>query len=287
MKVLVIGGGGFLGSYVADELTLRGHKVKIFDKSKSKWIQKKQQMILGNIQNLKTLEKAIKNSDIVYNFAAVADIGEAMKNPIQTVKTNILGTINILELCKKYNVKKFIFASTIYVHSSQGGFYRTSKQAAELYIEEYGRRSNLNYTILRYGSVYGPRASMKNGLSKIIFNALKSKKIGYSGTSKAVRRFIHAKDAAVASVDILKKKYNNQNILITGKKLSKVKDILYLVGKILNISKKPKFDNETEKGHYDTTPYSYKPKKDKKYFLKNYIDLKKGLFQLSAIIKKK
>jgi UDP-glucose 4-epimerase len=85
MKVLVIGGGGFLGSYVADELTLRDHKVKIFDKKKSKWIQKKQQMILGNIQNLKTLEKAIKNSDIVYNFAAIADIGEAMKNPIQTV----------------------------------------------------------------------------------------------------------------------------------------------------------------------------------------------------------
>ena len=90
-----------------------------------------------------SLKKIIKGAEIVYHFAAIANIGEALANPINTVKTNILGTVNILEICRRYKVKRFVFASSIYVHSSQGGFYRTSKQSSELYIEEYDM-DNLN-----------------------------------------------------------------------------------------------------------------------------------------------
>ena len=78
-------------------------------------VQRKQKMIIGDIQNVSLLEKVIKGSEIVYNFAAIADIGEALEDPTQTVKTNILGTVNILELCKKYQVKRFVFASSIYL----------------------------------------------------------------------------------------------------------------------------------------------------------------------------
>ena len=71
---------------------------------------------------------------------------------METVRNNILGTVNILELSKKYKVKRIIYASSIYSISVQGGFYRCSKKAAEDYIEEYYKRYGLNFTILRYGS---------------------------------------------------------------------------------------------------------------------------------------
>jgi len=280
MKILIIGGCGFLGSHLADELFRRGHKIVLFDKKKTKKINRKYKTIIGDIQNLSSLKKAIKDSEIVYHYAGIADIGEALENPINTVKTNILGTVNILELCKKYKVKRFIFASSIYVHSSQGGFYRTSKQSSELYVEEYSKRHSLDYTILRYGTVYGPRADIRNNLSKIIFDGVNTGIVRYRGTSKAVRRFIHVRDAAKASANILKKKFINKNILVTGNRSKKIKDLLHLIAKLLKISTKPKFENSTQQGHYNINPYSYKPKSDKRYFMKSSIKLEAGISEL-------
>ena len=97
MQIAVIGGSGFLGSHLSDALSKKGHKVKIFDRKKSKWIKKNQKMIVSDLKNFNSLKKAIKGSDVVYNFAAIADIGEALENPIQTVETNILGNTKILE----------------------------------------------------------------------------------------------------------------------------------------------------------------------------------------------
>ena len=68
MKVVVLGGSGFIGSHVADELSKRGNKVIIFDKKKSKWLRRDQKMLIGDIFNYKALEKAIKGCQVVYNF---------------------------------------------------------------------------------------------------------------------------------------------------------------------------------------------------------------------------
>ena len=79
MQITVLGGSGFLGSHVADELSKRGHKVIIFDKKKSKWLRRDQKMLIGDIFNYKALENAIKGCQVVYNFAALADIDQAMR----------------------------------------------------------------------------------------------------------------------------------------------------------------------------------------------------------------
>ena len=95
-----------------------------------------------------------------------------------------------MEAAVKNKVKRYVFASSIYVLSSQGGFYKTSKKSVESFIEEYNKRDNLNYTILRYGSVYGPDSDERNGIKKIISSCLKDKSILYGGTSKAERKIL-------------------------------------------------------------------------------------------------
>ena len=167
MKIIIFGGSGFLGSFVAEELIKRGHKVKIADIKKTSFKIKKCKFVKVNILNKKNINDQIKGHDVVYNFAAVADIQDAYDNPLLAINTNILGTTYVLEACIKHKVKRFIFASSIYVLSNQGGFYKASKQSAEILIKEYGEVHNLPYTILRFGSIYGPRSNIKNGLYKI------------------------------------------------------------------------------------------------------------------------
>ena len=158
-KAVVFGGSGFLGSHVADALTDEGFQVTIFDRQQSPYLQKQQNMVLGDIMDLSDILKVMRNVDVVYHFAGIADINEANEKPLEAVKQNILGTSNILEACKQAKVSRFIFASTVYVYSEHGGFYRSTKQACELLIENYSKLHDLDFTILRFGSLYGKRAN--------------------------------------------------------------------------------------------------------------------------------
>ena len=148
MKIVVLGGSGFIGSHVADELSKRGHKVTIFDKRKSKWLRSDQKMIIGDIFHYDVLERAIKGNQIVYNFAALSDLDLAMNQALISAKTNILGTVQALNLCHKYKVKRFVHASSIYATSSQGGFYSCSKRAADDYVEEFNKNYKLTFYIM-------------------------------------------------------------------------------------------------------------------------------------------
>ena len=207
MNILVIGGSGFLGSHVADQLSIVGYNVSIFDTTPSKWLRSDQKMIIGNIMNMNELICAVKNIDIVYNYAAIADLDEAIKDPIKTVNVNILGNVHALEACLEENTKRYIYASTVYVYSNEGGFYRCSKQAAEKYVEEYQERFSLDYTILRYGSLYGPRSDYRNGLWRIVKNAIETKKVNYEGSAEALREYIHVEDAARAILMLFLKNF--------------------------------------------------------------------------------
>lgn len=281
-KILIIGGNGFIGSYLAELLKNKKHEVTIFDKQKSLKKKNNIKYILSDINNYKKLEKAIKSSNIIYHFAGISDIGEAMENPIKSCEVNIVNTLKILELCVKYKVERFIFSSTIYVHSEQGGFYKITKQASELYIEEFNRRFSLKYSILRFGTVYGYDKNKKNNLSKIVFNAIKKKQLKYSGgTSKALRRYIHVKDAAKLSYKILSNKFINKNILITGKKNIRITKIMQMLSKILAIDTTPQYEKITQLGHYNISPYTYKKKPEINLFPKKEISIREGLLELT------
>jgi UDP-glucose 4-epimerase len=189
MKAVVFGGSGFLGSHVAEALTEGGYDVTVFDVSKSRYLQKDQKMVVGNILDEKSVNKVVGGADVVYNFAGIADIDEANDKPIETAKINILGNTIILDACKKSNVKRFVFASSVYVYSKAGSFYRSSKQACELIIENYNEVFGLPFTILRYGSLYGPRADERNWIYQILIQAVTEGKITRYGDGEELREY--------------------------------------------------------------------------------------------------
>lgn len=276
----MIGGSGFLGSHVADQLSLAGHKVQIFDRSKSKWLRQGQIMKVGDLLDLRSVYEAVTGCDIVYNFAAVADLNEALNKPIDTVKINVLGNTNILEACRELKVKRFLYASTVYVYSREGGFYRCSKQAAESYVEEYQKSHGLNYTILRYGSLYGLRSDYSNGLYRIIKDALERGVISYQGSPDTMREYIHVEDAARASVAALGEKYINRSVVITGQESMRVLDLLAMLAEILGYNNPIEFIKTEHPAHYIRTPYAYQPKLGLKYSPSLHVDLGQGLLEL-------
>ena len=279
-KITVLGGCGFLGSHLCNILSEKGYYVKIFDLKNSKKLKKKQKMYIGNINDKKKLSAAIKGSDFVYNFAGLADLDDAKKKPMETIKSNILGTLNALFICKKFKVKRFIQASSIYANTEEGGFYGRSKKAAEDYIEEYHNTYGLNYTILRFGSVYGENADKNNGILKIIKGAQKNKELVYGGTKRAERKYIHVKDAARACILVLKEKYKNKYLTITGTKIIKSYKLMNFFSEYFNISKN-KIKYLKNEGHYDNKPTPFKPRKGKNFYMKDTENFKKSLIRLA------
>lgn len=282
MKAIVFGGSGFLGSHVADALTNADYETVIFDVKKSSYLQQGQEMIVGDISDRKAVEKAVVGCEVVYNFAGIADIEEAYKKPIETVGNNVLGTTIILEACRLNQVKRFVFASSIYVYSELGGFYRCSKQAAELYIEEYQRRYGVDFTILRYGTLYGPRADERNSIYRYLKEALTKGKIVGEGTGDELREYIHVRDAAKLSVDILSEEYKNKHIILTGHYPMKFGDLLHVIQEILNnkveiVLREP--TNSSRLAHYSIAPYSFTPKVGQKLVTTCFTDLGQGLLE--------
>jgi len=279
MKAVVFGGAGFLGSHIADALTNAGYKVTIFDLCKSKYLQKTQKMIIGSILDENAVKRAVKDADVVYNFAAIADMDDANKKPIETVKNNILGNTIVLEMCRLSKVKRFVFASTLYVYSEAGTFYRSSKQACELIIENYNELFDLPYTILRYGSLYGPRCDERNYIYKIVKQAITEGKIVSFGKGEDLREYIHVEDAARYSVDILAKEFENQHVILTGSQPMRRKDLLIMIREMLGNKIEIKYSPKKSTLHYEITPYSFNPKIAKKYVGSYHLDLGQGILQ--------
>ena len=280
-KVLVVGGSGFLGSHVADELTEKGYEVTIFDQKKSTWINDNQKFIESDLLDREHVIKSLEGFNFVIHFAGIADIGESKEKPLETIETNIIGTANLLEGCRKNKIEKFIFASSVYVFSKYGSFYGKSKQACELLIEEYQNEFNLDYIHVRYGSLYGPRAQEWNGLKKYISEIIKNKQIDFSGNGEEKREYIHVKDAAIMTASLLESDEKNIAVNITGHQVVSTLDLFKLIFEVLQLEEKINLSKESNVvSHYKISPYSFQPKESKKLVPKKFIDIGQGVLEI-------
>lgn len=283
MKAIVFGGSGFVGSHVADALSAAGHEVTIFDLRPSPWLRPDQQFVQGDILDQQAVVRVIAPQSAVCNFAGLASLEECHVRPVDTARINVVGNAILLDAARKAGAHRYIFASTVYVYGEAGSFYRCSKQACELYIEEFQRCYGLDFTILRYGSLYGRRANDLNAVHSFLKQALLKRRVVFYGTGDERRDYIHVEDAARTSVQVLAPEFANQYVMLTGHQTMRLRDFLEMVREIVGNDVQIEFRPEESPpdldqfAHYTTTPYAFRPRVGKKLVTSYYLDLGQGL----------
>ncbi|MHA1380972.1 MAG: NAD-dependent epimerase/dehydratase family protein [Candidatus Helarchaeota archaeon] len=287
--IVVFGGSGFLGGYVVNELERRNYEKIIVSDLRPSSHLKSAKFIKCNILDYKQVLNAIPDDvDVVYNFAGFANLDKSPDFPIDTIKLNILGNIHVLEAAKEKKADRYIFASSAYAMSDKGSFYGISKLASEKLIEEYKKRYNLKYTIIRYGSVYSERKFENNYIYNLLDKAIKEKKIIHEGDGSEIREYIHAADAANLSVNIIESKsFENQHLILTGMERIKRRELFELINEILGNELEIIYKEDGYKDHYKFTPYSFSPAASKKLVCNPYIDLGQGILECIKHIKYK
>ncbi len=289
MKIAVFGGSGFLGSYVVRELIKRKHKVIVYDiknfKSNSDVIY-----VTLDILDKKALTTQFEKHkfDIVYNFAGFANLDKSCDYPNETFELNVIGNLNILNAIVKKDIKRFVYASSAYAMSNKGSFYGISKLASEKIVEEYARKFDLQYTILRYGSIYSEKRFDNNYIYNLIEKALEKLSINHQGNGEEVREYIHAFDAASLSVDVIEnEKFKNTHLILTGVDKIKRIELFNMIKEITNEPIDISLKKEGYNNHYALSPYSFSPEVSQKLLPNPHIDIGQGILNCIKEVKAK
>jgi len=261
MEILITGGSGFIGSHVVDKLLEKNHEVTIFDVSEPRY-PSDAHFVKGDILSLEQIKDATVGIDVVYHLAAEADVNRMYKAPIYSTELNTIGTLNVLEAARLNKCKKVIFASTEWVYGSckdkkvdeesrlypphQDHIYTSSKIASEMYIQNYHDLYGLDYTIMRFGIPFGPRARPSTVTHIFLTRALGKKPITIYGSGEQSRQFIYIEDLALGCVACLKSKAKNQIINLQGKEKITIKMIAETIKKLLDEDVKIEFIKKRE-----------------------------------------
>jgi UDP-glucose 4-epimerase len=213
MRVLVTGGSGFIGSHVVDKLRARGHQPVIYDLRPSPWHNDPAypvDTVLGSITDREALERALHSCDAVAHLAAVADVNDVHAEPEDAERVNARGTVAVLEAARRAGVKRIVYASTIWVYSdcepeevdegtllpAPSHLYTSTKLAGELYCKAYQELYGIDYTILRFGIPYGPRAREAAVIPAFVNKALNGEPLTLAGDGSQSRKFVYVEDLA-------------------------------------------------------------------------------------------
>lgn len=217
-KVLITGGAGFIGSnyvhyalthhpeweiVVIDKLTYAGNLDNLKD------VSDRITFIEGDIANPEDVEKAVNGVDAILNFAAESHVDRSLRDPLPFIRTNIEGTLLLLEAARKHQIKRFLHVSTDEVYGDLVGSdrhslesdplsprspYAASKAGAEHLVFSYGISYGLDVVITRGSNTYGPYQYPEKIIPLFVTNALESKSLPIYGKGEAVRDYLYVED---------------------------------------------------------------------------------------------
>lgn len=254
MKILVTGGAGFIGSHLVDLLIEKGHDVVVIDNlfsgkrenvnPKAKFV--KMSVVFGDLSKVFENEKF----DYVFHLAAQANLRLSLKEPKKDAEINIGGSLNVIENCIKYGIKKIIFSSTAALYSPDVKIpcdenekaepmspYGLAKHTIEKHLKILNKLHKIDYAILRYANVYGPRQNPKGeaGVVSIFFDkATSGDDLKINGDGNQTRDFVYVKDVAAANITALENNLSGIFNVSSGKEIS----VNELAEKILRTSGK-------------------------------------------------
>jgi len=296
MKALVTGGSGFLGRHLIKELLKRGITTVAYDiddfgqyNTKDSEYAKSSlfTFVKGDILDLDHLTNSMTGCDIVFHTAAIADIDEARKLPIDTMEVNVVGTAKCLEAARRNNIGRFMYASSAYTAGNRGSFYRVSKQAGESLCKTFSEEYAMRYTILRYGSLYGRESNQWNFIYTMCRAFLTTGEFTYVSSPDSEREYIHILDASRESVRIaISDDFINKAVLITGHQRMKVKELFFMIQEILGREIRIHYIPHEQSRHYVMTPYSFEADVPVRVNLSSYVDISEGVLDCLKTVQK-
>lgn len=303
-KVLVTGGAGFIGSHLVDRLLNEGFNVSVLDNLSTGELNnliqhknnKKFHFIKGDIRNLNHVMKAIQGVEAVFHQAAQVSVVSSIENPILSNEINVLGTINLLNISKKFKVKRFIIASSCAVYGDSDVLpnnefdklepsspYSVDKIAIENYAKIFQKIYGLETVCLRYFNVYGPRQKFNpySGVITIFINCLLQKidPIIYGGGEQN-RDFVNVKDIVDANILALNKKNLEGEVFNVGSsKPTSINKLLRIIKKIMKKNSISTIYKKSRKGDIKNS-YADITKIEKILGYKPQVNLEDGLIEL-------
>lgn len=238
MKILITGGAGFIGSNLASFLVSKGYRVRIIDNLSTGKIEnisdlmERVEFISGDITDSNLLKNVLEDIDFVVHLAAITSVQRSMEDPELTYKVNSEGTVKILELCEKFKIKRFIFASSCAIYGNPEKLpvsedsepsplspYAESKLLAEKFCLDYLRKG-LDSVVLRFFNVFGPKQDAESPYSGVISIFIKKILKGESpviyGDGEQTRDFIYVDDVLSAIEKAMNSKLSKERVFNIG-----------------------------------------------------------------------
>jgi UDP-glucose 4-epimerase len=256
MKILITGGAGFVGSYLANTLCETQNKIYVLDdlsSGKKNKLNKKIKFFRSSILNKKKINSILFNCDILIHLAAFVQVEESIHNPKKCISVNINGIENILSCKNIVHVKKIIFASSCSVYGDNfknklsensslnpTSPYAISKLVGEILIKNFSDKYKKKYIILRCFNIYGDNnenSKYSAVISKFISESIIKNKITIHGNGKQTRDFIHIKDVVDIYAKMIKSPISGTFNVGSGKSttIRSIAEILRKINKNLSI----------------------------------------------------
>lgn len=263
MRVLVTGGAGFIGSNVADGYLGRGHELAVFDNlstGRKEFVDPRATLFVGDLANPDDVERCLAafRPEVVSHHAAQIDVRHSVTDPIHDARTNVLGSLALLQSCTRHGVRKVIYSSTGGALYGEGRTlpatedhpinpespYGVSKHTVEHYLYLWKLLHGLDYTVLRYPNIYGPRQNPHGeaGVNAIFIGLmLEGKAPHIFGDGEQVRDYLFVGDVVAANLLALERGSGLMLNLGTGIGTS-VNDIVRTINEVLGSRIEPVYE---------------------------------------------